>query len=258
MVKRSHVMLFFIVIVFVLGIAGIVLINPLYSPARHKEPAYFKENFDAGFLDTNVWALTQEGDVKARVTDVFDVDPDEGKDYRLRLGLNTLGTRDDTVKFQGVRSMRAINLSDGDEISFDVDWNNQSNGCYLTASFYLCPTATDRNPEEEDEWLKFEYIGVPPGYNARSVIASKVDGQIEYLYTNGWPDQKTGRPIGNQRIQILIHDGRISVVENGSEVYKSEEPVVEFSSAFIYLQMSSHSNYPLREIYFDNIVAQSA
>lgn len=193
---------------------------------QHKELAYFKENFDAGFLDMNVWALTQEGDVKAKVTDVFDVDPDEGKDYRLRLGLNTLGTRDNTVKFQGVRSIRAINLSDGEEISFELDWNNQSNGCYLTASFYLCPTATDRNPEEEDNWLKFEYIGVPPGYNARSVIASKVDGRLEYLYTNGWPDQKTGRPIGNQRVRILIHDGRISVLENGREVYKSEDPVV--------------------------------
>jgi hypothetical protein len=258
MVKRSHIMLFFIAMILILGITCIAFIDTPHSPVPHKEPAYFKENFDAVFLDTNVWALTQEGDVKARVTDVFDVDPTEDKDYRLRLGLNTLGTRDDTVKFQGIRSMRAINLSDGDEISFDVDWNNQSNGCYLTASFYLCPTATDGNPEDEDEWLKFEYIGVPPGYNARSVIASKGDGRLEYLYTDGWPDQKIGRPIGNQRIRILIHDGQISVLENGSEVYKSEDPVVAFSSAFIYLQMSSHSNYPLREIYFDDIVAQSA
>jgi hypothetical protein len=89
------------------------------------------------------------------------------------------------------------------------------------------------------------------------VIASKVDGLLRYLSTDGWlADQKTGRPFGNQQIQIMMHDGRIRVLENGREVYISEEPVIQISSAFISLQMSSHSNYPLREIYFDNLTVQ--
>jgi len=67
-------------------------------------------------------------------------------------------------------------FSDGKELCFDLDWNNQSNGCYLTASLYLCPTVTTGNPGNEKDWLKFEYVGVPPGRNARCVIATKIAG----------------------------------------------------------------------------------
>jgi hypothetical protein len=244
----------------VLVMGGVaILIRDTHSFLNtNPESVLFQEDFDTGLLDTDVWMLTHEGDVKMRITDIFDTDASEGEDYRLRLGIDTIGTRDDTIKFVGVRSESAINISEGThDISFELDWNNQSNGCYLTASFYLCPTATDGNPEEEDEWLKFEYIGVPPGYNARSLIASKVNGRIEYLSTDGWPKQKTGRSIGNQRIEIVIDDGRIRVLENGTELFKSEDKVIEYPLTFIYFQMSSHSNYPLREIYFDNVVVQS-
>jgi len=96
-----------------------------------------------------------------------------------------------------------VNFSDGKEISFDLDWNNQSNGCYLTASMYLCPTVTNGNPGEEKNWLKFEYVGVPPGRNARCVIATKLDGGVKHLYTEGWPEQRTGRHIAYQRIKIV-------------------------------------------------------
>ena len=69
--------------------------------------------------------------------------------------MNTIGTSDNTVKFQGVKSVEKVNFSDGKEISFDLYWNNQSNGCYLTAeAFCLCPTATNGNPEDESNWYK--------------------------------------------------------------------------------------------------------
>jgi len=97
------------------------------------------------------------------------------------------------------------------------DDGRHGNGCYLTAPLYLCPAVTTGNLGNEKDWLKFEYVGVPPGRNARGVIATKIAGVVMYTYTEGWPEQRTGRHIAYQR-------------------------------------MSSHSNYPARELYFDNIV----
>lgn len=146
------------------------------------------------------------------------------------------------------------NFSEGMELSFDLDWNNQSNGCYLTASLYLCPTATNGSPRNEKDWLKFEYVGVPPGRNARCVIAAKRDENVKYLHTEGWPEQKSGRHIAYQRIKIILDNKSLKVIENGTEIYCTPSHGLEFSSAYLYLQMSSHSNYPAREIYFDNLV----
>ena len=146
-----------------------------------------------------------------------------------------------------------VDFSRGLNISFDLDWNNQSNGCYLTGSVYLCPTATNENPRDEADWLKFEYVGVPLGKNARCVIATKIDGRTGWLYTEGWPEDRSGRKIVNQHIKIIMDDASFKVMENGREIYASQHDLT-FSSAYIYLQMSSHSNYPAREIYFDDVM----
>jgi len=252
MEKKYYVAIFILVLVLVLGVAGIAFWD-LYPLNTQTGLGKFQEDFETGIIDAEIWTLTQEGDITTKVTEVSGADSGNGDLYRLKLGMDTIGTSDDTVKFMGIRSVRPVIICDGKDVSFELDWNNQSNGCYLSAAFYLCPTATERNPEEEADWLKFEYIGVPPGYNARALIASKADGRVENLWTDDWPDQKTGRSIGNQHIQIIIEEGRITVLENGNMLYSSKGPVIEFSSAFLYLQMSSHSNYPFREIYFDTI-----
>jgi hypothetical protein len=215
-----------------------------------------RDNFSDGTLNPQLWQITREGDFKESTIDVYDADPTENVDYRLRLRMNTIGTKDDTVKFHGVRSVEKVNFSDGKEISFDLDWNNQSNGCYLTASLYLCPTATNGNPRNEKDWLKIEYVGVPPGRNARCVIATKIAGVVMYPYTEGWPEQRTGRHIAYQRIKIILDNKNesLKIIENEKEIYNSQSHGLEFSSAYLYLQMSSHSNYPGREIYFDNVV----
>jgi hypothetical protein len=167
------------------------------------ETEELRDNFGNGTLNPELWQFTREGDFNESIIDVYDVDPTETMDYRLRLCANTIGTRDDKVKFHGVRSVEKVNFRRGLNISFDLDWNNQSNGCYLTAAMYLCPTATNGNPREEKDWLKIEYVGVPPGRNARCVIATKSNGKVEYLYTKGWPEQRTGRHIACQLIELM-------------------------------------------------------
>ena len=215
------------------------------------ETAIISDDFQSGVFSGKQWKSTRQNDFKTSTIDIFDV----GKsDLRLRMLADTIGTRDDTVKFHGIRSVEPISLTGRTVITYEMDWNNQSNGCYLTVGVYLCPTITDTNPRDEPNWMSFDYVGVPPGRNARFQIMEKINGNLRPLYTEGLPDkQKTGRKIGNQQIKVFVGDKFLKVMENGKELFKSEDYVPRFTRAYLYLQMSSHNNYPAREIYFDNI-----
>jgi hypothetical protein len=257
--KKAVLILLFLVLVLVCY--GLLIRDrtddAIVTRSESTEIIGLRDDFNGGYLNPEMWQMTQQGDFKESTVDVYDVDLSENIDYQLRLRMNTIGTRDDTLKYQGVRSVEKVDFSAGKEVSFDLDWNNQSNGCYLTASMYLCPTVTNGNPGEENDWLKFECVGVPPGHNARCVIATKTDGKVKYLYTEGWPEHRTGRHIGYQRITIIVDNRSITIYENEKEIYNTTSHGLEFTSAYLYLQMSSHSNYPTREIYFDNVVVTS-
>lgn len=215
----------------------------------------FQDDFSEGELSEAKWHIIRQGDFRESTVDVYDVDDKDGVDYRLRLRADTIGTADNTVKFHGVRSLEKIDLNKETLISFSLDWNKQRNGSYLTAGVYLCPTITDGNPKSEKDWLKFQYVGVPPGRNARAVIAIKTNRRLVQLYTEGWPkQQRTGRHIGNQKVTLILSGKHLTVMENNREIHKAELPGLSFDAAYLYLQMSSHSNYPAREVYFDNIV----
>lgn len=218
----------------------------------------FQDNFEQGQLDHSHWEITQDGDFAETIIEAYDHDPSEATSYVLRLCANTIGTSDDTVKFHGVRSLQQIDFLEEKIISFDLDWNNQANGSYLTSGIYLCPVATNINPKDESDWIALQYIGVPPGEKARFQISEKTKGSLCLLFAEGWPHkQRTGRKIGHQHIELIIGKTRFKVLENGEELFAIENHRLSFTKAYLYLQMSSHSNYPSREIYFDNIVVQS-
>jgi hypothetical protein len=228
-----------------------------------ESPVTFQEDFGQGSLDSSRWEVTVDGDFAEVVVDVYDVNPGEDHDYRLRLRADTIGTSD-PLKFLGVRSKNKVDLSDGKTIALDLDWNDQTNGCYLTASLYLCPVISD-NPKNEDNWLKFEYTGVPPGRNVRTNIWQKVDGVTKELLTDWGPRDEQDRPIGrlleagSQRVELLLEENSLRVFENSKEILQLSDYELGFTTSYIYLQMSSGTNYPSREVYFDNItVADSA
>lgn len=218
----------------------------------------FQDNFEQGQLDSRQWKITRDGDFAKTIVEVYDPDPSEKAHYVLRLCANTIGTSDDTVKFYGVRSSQQIDFTKEKTISFDLDWNNQTNGSYLTAGIYLCPAATKVNPRKESDWLALQYVGVPPGKNARFQIMKKSGGSLHSLFTEGWPSQqRTGRKISLQHVELIINENSLKVIENGQELFAAENHGLNFTKGYLYLQMSSHSNYPSREIYFDNIVVQN-
>lgn len=239
--------------VFLFSLAGCM------SLVRH--PGVFAEDFEKGHLELSRWEMISAGDFTEAIVDVFDVVPGEETDYRLRLRANTIGTSD-LLKFLGLRSKNTVDFKTTKIIQFDLDWNKQTNGSYLTASFYLCPSVSE-NPREESDWLKFEYVGVPPGRNVRINILAKADGVVYPLHVDWGPSDDNGRPLGqplglsSHRIRLFLDKSRMRVVQDDEEIFPLSKHNLNFATAYIYLQMSSGTNYPSREVYFDNIIVRS-
>jgi hypothetical protein len=243
----------------------ILLVLPLW--AKNETPASvpstdsvpFLETFADAALHPETWVVTRKNDFSESTVDVVGTTPEN---RRLRLRAATLGTRETTVKYHGVRTCQpVVDLTAPSELAFDLDWNQQSNGCYLTAGVLLCPTATTGNPEDEPAWLKIEYLGVPPGRNGRCQITLKRQGRLTILFAEGWPDRRrSGRTLGLQRVQVVMDRTSLQVEENGTALYatswcNADRRVcpLDWTRAYVYLQQSSHSNYPAREVFFDNI-----
>lgn len=225
-------------------------------------PGLFEEYFEKGKLDKSRWKAIYDGDFTEAAVDVIDVDSGENIDFRLRLRANTIGTSN-PLKYLGVRSKKKVALDNAKVFRFDLDWNNQANGSYLSASFYLCPTESN-NPKEEDNWLKFEYVGVPPGRNVQINILEKANGAVRPLYTDWGLRDDHGRPLGkplglfSHRIAIILDKNSLRVIQDDETLFPLSKHNLNFTTAYIYLQMSSGTNYPSREVYFDNIIVRNA
>ncbi len=243
-------------------IVGLAAAGPLPIAAGEADVAsprwsvVLHETFASERLDPERWEATAAHDVRSGGADV---QAGGGRDGRLRLHADTIGTDDSTVKFVGVVHRRPLDLTVPHEIALTIDWSDQRNGSYLTAGVYLAPARTTATPETESDWLKFEYVGVPPGRNGRGLLALKSKGRVRILDDDGWPAARPeGRALGRQRVRIVIDRGVVRAYENDAILHDSVEPVVPFAAAHLYLQMSSHSNYPSREVFFDDVLVRAA
>jgi hypothetical protein len=203
-------------------------------------------------LSAQGWEIISEGDFEERTADSIG--------SRVRLRAATRGTRSDSVKFLGVRSQQVFRLEKGTTITADLDWNDQANGSYLSAGLALAPPAASGNPNAMADSLRIEYIGVPPGKNARLVIAARQAGREQYLHKEGWPEvNREGRKIGRQRLQLVIGKaGAFSVLENGKAVFESKADALPLEAGRLTFYLTLHSNYPPREVFFDNVRVESS
>ncbi len=214
------------------------------------------EDFSQGRLDPSRWERTVEGDFRDWSVDVVEAGGPAPR-FGLRLRADTRGTSDETLKHLGVRSLQAIPLRDETRVSVRLDWGDQTNGSYLTAAVVLSPHSTPRNPLETPDWLRVAYVGVPPGRNARMLVSFKAHGRERTVYTDGWPDANpAGRRIRVQQITLRVQNRSLEVFEGDRRIWQSQPNEMPFDAAYLYLQMSSHSNYPARSIYFENIRVQ--
>lgn len=223
----------------VLGLAAWFFVRPMV-PSRHPDRPH------PGGLDPDRWISTKEGDFRESLVKM---EP-EG---RLRLRADTLGTRDDTVKALGIRSAKDYPLSPSFAAAARVDWNGQVNGSYLAASLVLSPEAGTGNPLAGADWVKIEYVGVPPGTNGRLQVVLRKSGRDRILHSEGWPENRSGRKLGLQHLRVSIIDGALHVVENGAAVLSTPAKTLAFPRAYVYFQLTSHSNFPAREVFIDQI-----
>lgn len=225
------------------------------TPATDPTTTIVEDNFDSESLDTSRWTVTRKNDFNVSTVEVANVGTEEEPDRRLKMTADTMGTDDATVKFHGVRSTEPIDFSEGATFEVTLDWNDQANGSYLTAGLFLCPTATDGNPYDEADWVQLEYLGVPPGKNGRAAVYTRTDGRLpKWVHDEGFPkEQRVGRAIGVQKIEIRIDAKGLLIRENGKKLYEKNPHELGFTKAYLYLQMSSHSNYRARTLTFDSV-----
>lgn len=204
----------------------------------------YRDAFDSSELEA--WEVTSKNDFNERVVETR-------RDARLRIRADTMGTRDDTVKFLGARLRRPIAIGAGVCVSTTLDWNHQTNGSYLSAALVLAGGETRENPLDLDDWLAVEYVGVPPGRKARIQVRESREGGSRMLEDEGWPDeQREGRTVEEVRIALELAPARYRLWEDGKLMSEGDlSPLAE--SVFLYLQLSTHSNYRAREIYFDDV-----
>jgi len=232
---------------------------PKPPPQRaERGPAELREDFSSGALDPKRWVPFVVNDVRMAVTKVQDRGKPGKPDFRLALGADTTKTDDSTVKTIGVRTKRSFDFRTGKRFSVDLDWNDPANASYLTAAIYLCPTVAVGSPRDEPDWLRFEYIGVPTDNTVRTAIARRVEGRRRWLDRGGWPKVRTGKVVRNSRIDIIIDAADVAFLVDGQEVFRDDEHGLPFTDAVVYLLVTSHSNYFVREILFDNVEVAAA
>ena len=223
-------------------------------------PVLIFEDFEAGELDFSRWEPTSKGDFTERVVRVRQLELSGGPDYWLGLGAGTTGTSDNQ-KYLGVVHLTPFDFSHGVEIAFDLYWNDQMNGSYLTAALYVSPVKA-ANPRDTGDWLRFEYAGVPPGRNLRTDVRARSGGVTRKLYEDWGLYDVTGTPLGqpigqvSHRIRILLDVAQVQVFEDGRELLAASPHNLDFTTGYLYLQMSSGTNYPLRQIFFDDVVVR--
>ena len=231
-----------------LGVAGLLAALWVASAAA----STWSEDFSSGRLDPARWQGTSDGDFRIQSLEVVPSAADAG--FRLRIEADTRGTRDDTVKHLGIASRCAIPLGPGTRMQIRMDWGPPANGSYLAGSIVLSPHATTGDPSATADWLSIGYVGVPPGRNARLLVMARVTGLVRTLFEDGWPDaNRQGRLVERAKIDVTWRGTLLEIRENDRLVHTAVAADAPFGSAHVYLQLSSHSNFPARAIHFESV-----
>lgn len=192
------------------------------------------------------WVEISDGDFEERRVDA--------SESRVALRLATRGTKPDTVKILGVRRDPPIRLGRETRIRADLTWTKEENASYLAAAIVIAPEQTSVNALRMPDWIKVEYVGVPPRRNGRLVAAARQGGRDLMPFTEGWPaENRGGRALSTQKVELVLRKDAVEVWENGSRVYETKDIRIPWPEVRLYLQVSSQANFPSREILFENV-----
>lgn len=229
--------------------------TPAPTPAPKVEE--YVEEFSAEVLDPQRWQATRLNDFQEARWDL-QPDPEEPGDGRLRLRAATLNTRDATVKHMGVVLTRPLDLRSPVDVQVDLDWAHQRNGSYLALAAYLAPAFDRTSVTQTPDWLGVRVVGEPPGQTARLEVMRRSHGNLAALERFGWPGTKPGRDMGRVRLELHL-DGRAARLNvDGKERFSTPDAGHRYEQAFLYLELTSHSNYPGRDVFVDRVAIRAA
>lgn len=234
-----------------LALAAGLFFSPAPCLLEEGTLAEITESFENHSALESGWIRVVSGEPAIAIAEVVGSTPYS----RLRLGADTVGSDPATVKFVGIRSRNALDSRVPLLITWTLDWNDQENGSYLSAGLILSPDASGNRPTAAADWLRVSYVGVPPGRNARLEVSGRFHGSMKSLYSEGWPkESRLGRKIGLQKLELLIFATGLEIKENGERVFAAKH-LIEFPQIYLNLFLTSHSNYKLREVFFDDVSA---
>lgn len=247
------------------GLAGASLALALFispsAPPAAGGCVPLSETFEGGVLRPDQWLFTSANEFRQRRQEVVRRALGGAIEHQLRLGGDTHGTDEATVKYVGIVHPRPLDLRAAREVDVEVqvDWNAQGGSTGVSAGVYLVPVLTWETPEREPDWLKFEYEGVGPHADPRAVLALRRQGHVKVIAAEG---ASTSRPrrrrTGPQAVRMALTGRGLRVFENGVLWHESADLELPFRSAYLYLQMSSRGNEGIGEVFFDDILVRTA
>ncbi len=203
------------------------------------KPVVAKRSFDR-----DSWISFRVGDFRQSAIEI---------DKTLRLAADTRGTPPGTWKHLGVRSAAPIPLREGTFLSISVEWPENSDTSSMSASIVLSPYAIPGDPRTSSEWIDVSSIGT--GLAAgRLVVTSDVDGVSLTHFSEETPRVDfAGRPASRQDVRITVSNRTIQIEEDGWKLTETGPPALPSDQCFLYLMLSSDSNFPLREVQFSEL-----
>jgi hypothetical protein len=230
--------------------AGLGVVLALTCACAQADGVTWIERFASAPLDLARWQRTLEGDTRTHAAEVV-AGAAQG---RLRLALDTRGTRDDTLKHVGIGSRCPLPLGDGASVRVRLDWGPPANGSYLAGALVLSPHMTQGDPTTTADFISVGYVGVPPGSNARLLVKARAGGVDRTLFTDGWPDaNRAGRAVGEGQLEIAWRGAALEIREGRRLVYRGATAELPFDAAYVYLHVTSHSNFPERAVHFADL-----
>ena len=162
----------------------------------------------------------------------------------VRLSLDTRGAAPHPLTVAALATQRPVPFA---RLSWTLDWQGVQNTSYLKTGVYLSPHRTDGDPAALPDWIRIEYVGVPPGDRWRYAIGERRDGGVvRFLDQAGWPAARGGRALAPVDAQWTLRDGTLQYAE--ATGVRSDVPAPPWPQIYVYVAASGHSNYPLRAV----------
>jgi hypothetical protein len=174
--------------------------------------------------------------------------------HALRLATDASATAAGAMGFVGVVHPRALDLGRRQDIQLEIDAGDRRG---LRVGVYLVPVLTWEPPEQQPEWLKFEYVQDPPVAGVQRVLAARRSGRLTVV---GTPTAAAPRVdaarIAHRSLRITLDRRRVRVFEDGTPWQESTDLALPFSSAYLYLQVSAPRGDRPAEGFFDDLVVR--